>query len=355
MEKKKFIFYFLNIDDVHFTKDIIIIPYVMKKYFNFDVEIITVHEPKTYARNAKYTDNLKITQLGEDFGDKLAQTDVLMICGFYDWNINTIKLYKQVNPKGKIFLKLDLNRHWFANLDGNRAFIDNFRPCDLITVETGRLQRQMKYAWDLDTHLSPNGYYDFPKITETYEKENVILQVGRLDCPNKNADLLIKAFAEIHEKIPDWKLRFVGDYGDYFTSNLHQQLEKYPSLANRIEVLGLMDYEDAQREMKKAKILCLTSKVEASANVISEGLGNGCFIIASDVDGAEDVLYEKKLGEIYPINDLDALKLRLVKVCNHTMFEETLYEKAKSHAQGDLSWVKLCQVILEKLEHEEKS
>lgn len=92
-----FTFYWPNLDSSALTKDICLIPFILRKYFKYNSKIITF-EKNDFSDAKKYLDNLpiEIVSSDEEVNDYLINTDVLMLVGYYNFNISIIKKYKMV-------------------------------------------------------------------------------------------------------------------------------------------------------------------------------------------------------------------------------------------------------------------
>ena len=348
-EAKKFIFYFLGFDDVHFTKDIGILPYVMKKYYNYDSEIIVTREiESSYPSNERYTENMKVifAESEAKIDEIIATADVLMLCGLYNFNKSIILRYKAVNPTGKIYLKLDLNINWLMNLDKvvDNEFIETFKQCDLISIESRRLQSIINSRWGFDTVWIPNGFYDFfeSNFVDFTAKSNVILTVGRLGSHQKHSDLLFNTFLKIHNQIPEWNLVMVGNIEPWFQTYYDEIIATVPQIKDRVTLTGPLSYEETKKQYDEAKIFCLTSRWEGCANVLAESLGRGCYVISTDVDSSIDVLEYGEYGALVPSMESKLFQKRLLHVCqNETLMRETC-EKVQQYSRNELNWIKLC-------------
>jgi len=348
---KKFVLYFPWFDDIHFIKDIGIIPYVMQKYYDYDVEIITSGEKKSYSTNEQYTENMKVTSATSDaeVDEVIATADVLMLCGFYDFNQSVITRFKQLNPTGRIYLKLDLNIHWLMNLDKaiNDEFIQTFKKCDLISVESRRLLLFLNTRWGFDVVWIPNGFYDFfdSNLIDFTTKKNTILTVGRLGSYQKHSDLLLNVFLKIYEEIPDWNLVMVGSIEPWFQAYYDKITATIPQIKERITLTGSLSYEETKKQYDKAKIFCLTSRWEGCANVLAESLGRGCYVISTDVDSSIDVLEYGEYGVLVPTAESELLQKRLLHVCQNEPLMSEICEKAQQYTRNELSWITLCGKI----------
>jgi len=348
--RKKFIFYFPWFDDVHFTKDIGIIPFVMQKYYGYDVEIVTGVNKSEFPANEKYTENIKITfaDSQEKIEQAIVRADILMLCGIYDFNISLISKFKDLNPEGRIYLKFDLNSYWMMDLDKKSDFIQTLKTCDIISVENRRLQNMMMTRWGLHSLFIPNGFYDFFKssLINYDTKNNTILTVGRPGSRPKNSELLLNAFIKIHQEIPDWNLVMVGEVAPWFQNYYEQLIANNPELKKRITLTGSLSYEETKKRYDQAKIFCLTSTQEGSANVVPESLGRGCYVIITDVDSAIDAINYGEYGRLIPVNNEGYLQRALLKACLSKFLLKQVCKNAQIYARSDLDWITLCGQIV---------
>lgn len=117
----------------------------------------------------------------------LQKTDILMVIGYYDFNLRIIEKFKSIHPSGKVYLKLDLNRHWLSRIGFNEQNINLLNNCTLISVESKNLKKTIDSTWPIKVEHIPNGFYDFfnSNVVKYSDKENTILTVGRLGTYEK--------------------------------------------------------------------------------------------------------------------------------------------------------------------------
>lgn len=348
---KKFILYMPNMGNYLLTKDVGLIPFIMQKYEGYKSEILCYRISDEIYDNKIYLENLEVNSIKdeEDILTKLKNTDVLMMIGLYEYNIHMINTYKNINPLGKIYLKLDANIFWMSNINKtiNESLLSTLRRCDLITVESRRLQQLLSSIWRLKIEYIPNGYYDFTddQVIKYEYKKNTILFVGRVGAPEKNNRLLLEAFKNIENKISSWNIELVGGIEENFLLYLNNYLNENPNLKERIKLSEKLDKKELKERYKEAKIFCLTSSAEACANVLPESISNGCYLISSDVDGAIDIMDYGKFGKIIPVNDRIKLEEALVDTCcNEDMLKKNCLS-SQIYSKNNLSWIKICKEL----------
>lgn len=348
---KRFTFYFPSIANAHFTKDICIIPYVMQKYYGYKSSLLITMPYAYFPDNEKYLENLKIDFIEdeEQIDLELAKIDVLMLVGMHKFNLNMINRYKKINPNGTIYLKLDINEYWLNSIENDMedSTKDALKKCDVISTESRRIQYFLNITWGLGVKFIPNGYYDFynNKVVDYSVKENIILYAGRIGPYQKNNEMLLEAFINIKDQIKDWKLVFVGSMEDKFRNYLYEILNKNKDLYKQIIFMSEVNKDMLKGIYEQSKIFCLTSRYEACANVLSESVANGCYLITTDVDGAVDIIDYGKYGRLIPVGNVKKLEEALLEVCSDESMIKENFEKSQKYIKSTFNWINLCGEI----------
>jgi glycosyltransferase involved in cell wall biosynthesis len=134
-------------------------------------------------------------------------------------------VYKVINKKGLLYLKLDMGVREFKKLKKSlkhsffRALIKIILSLfDVITVETRSVYISLKKeptfaAVSNNIYYLPNGV-DVNKLSyltkDFDEKENIILHVGRIGSYQKGSEIILKAFMKVSKEFPNWKLILIG-------------------------------------------------------------------------------------------------------------------------------------------------
>ncbi len=346
--KKYFTLYWPGLQNFHLTKDVGLIPYIFQKHLNYEVSILC-------GKNEEHYDEIMTKNINLNFMDNedsvtllLQKTDILMLIGYYDFNLRMIEKFKAINPKGKIYLKLDLNINWLNGIGFNEKNINLLNNCTLISVESKNLKKIIDDTWPIKVQHIPNGFYDFfnSDIIEYSHKENIILTVGRLGTYEKATEIIMEAFKIASEKIGDWKLKLIGSIEPGFNEYINNYLSAYPEVRDKVIFTGpIYDRQLLMEEYKKSKVFCLTSRVEAFAQVFAEAAFNGNYIISSAVDGALDITADKKYGSIFPINDFEALSKELIAVCSDEIVLKEVCNNIQINTRDNFDWIKICEKI----------
>lgn len=162
------------------------------------------------------------------------------------------------------------------------------------------------------------------QITEIPVREKVIISVGRLE-KQKDFETLIKAFALIKNKYPEWCVKIFG-HGD-----MKEKLEKLiiqEKLENNVFLCGRTN--KPYYEMRKSSIFVLSSFYEGFPNVLCEAMYAGDLCVASDcVSGPRELIEDGKNGRIFSIGNVDELSNILEEFIKHENELDTMRKRAE--------------------------
>lgn len=129
------------------------------------------------------------------------------------------------------------------------------------------------------------------------EQINRIITVGRL-YPQKNQEMMIRAFAKMADKFPGWQLVIYGE------GPLRESLEL---LVDSLEMQGRVllpgRTEHVIEELRKSKIFCMSSDYEGMSNSMIEAICVGLPIISTKVSGTEELIKDGENGFLVGIGD----------------------------------------------------
>jgi starch synthase (maltosyl-transferring) len=136
----------------------------------------------------------------------------------------------------------------------------------------------------------------------------LVLSIGRLNIQKGLPDLLDAAEWVITRR-PDWHLVLVGDGPE--RNWLLARLAARPALAERVHWLGRRD--DVPALLKTADLLVLASLWEGMPNVVLEAMAARRAVVATAVEGSEELVIPGQTGWLIPPHDPDALGRTLLE------------------------------------------
>lgn len=158
-------------------------------------------------------------------------------------------------------------------------------------------------------------------------REKRIVSVGRL-YPQKNQQMLIKAFAKIADKYPEYRLVI---YGEGFLRKKLKELIIDLNLQDRVLLPGRSS--NVIEEVAKSEIFCLSSNFEGMSNAMIEAICVGTPVISTKVSGTDELIIDGKNGLLVEIGDIDGLTQAMNKLLSSKTLQRKFYqeEQAMSH------------------------
>lgn len=181
-------------------------------------------------------------------------------------------------------------------------------------------ERVGKKAVILPNSLNPN----FLRPRYEGERDKRIVSVGRLDA-NKNHEMMIRAFAKLMEKYPEYTLTIYGD-GELL-DHLHTTIGAL-NAEERIFLPGVIP--NVAEKIEKASLFLLTSYSEGVSNALIEAMALGLPVIATDVPsgGTVELIKHGENGWIIPVGDEKALTEAMDTILSDAALAEKLGEQA---------------------------
>lgn len=103
----------------------------------------------------------------------------------------------------------------------------------------------------------------------------------------KGMDLVVPAFAKVHQAIPDTRLLIVGDGS---LRSLMEKDVKENGLEDSVEFAGRQPQDVLQAYYDRIDILQMPSRSEGFGLTAIEGMARGCVVVAADTGGLPEVL-----------------------------------------------------------------
>ena len=181
--------------------------------------------------------------------------------------------------------------------------------CSVICV-SGKVRDQVVKgaAEPVNTAVVYNGVD--PGMFSPPERESdalVVLSVGNL-IPIKGHDLLLRAFAEIQDRLPGLSstpsLEIIGDGPE---RTRLQQLAQELSIGRRVHFRGRQSRREVADAMRRATLFALPSNYEGLGCVYLEAMSSGKAVIACQGQGIEEVIQPAVNGCLIEPGDLPAL------------------------------------------------
>jgi len=94
----------------------------------------------------------------------------------------------------------------------------------------------------------------------------------------------------------------------------------------RYRWIGQLSHKKTRQRLAQSRLLCITSKMEGSSNVLSEALASGVPVVAAKISGLMGTLGKDFIG-FFPVGDTKSLRRLLLRAENDSKF----YRRLKHH------------------------
>jgi glycosyltransferase involved in cell wall biosynthesis len=180
---------------------------------------------------------------------------------------------------------------------------DYLKRCDHVIVPSKSMLNILSevYEFNKPTTVVPTGVDLRPyqssdrnavRTRYPWRDDFVIISVGRL-APEKNWPTLLEAFAEVLVHHPHIRLVLIGDGPD---SRKLKRLSKRLGIADHVDFLGRLPFEDVPAHLKAADLFAFTSHTETQGLVTLEAMAAGLPVVAVDAAGTHDVVEHEVSG-----------------------------------------------------------
>ena len=167
-----------------------------------------------------------------------------------------------------------------------------------------------------------NTYLEKPEVFHS-NKINLLF-VGNL-LVAKGVDILLEAFALIHEENSDIGLIFVGD-GIEKNNLIERSIEL--GIKEKVFFYGKVSYEQIPVMMNFSDILILPSIEEGVGRVILEAMSMKLPVIASNVGGIPLVIDNDENGLLFEVGDINAIRSHVLFLISNKVYTDNMTSSA---------------------------
>jgi glycosyltransferase involved in cell wall biosynthesis len=160
--------------------------------------------------------------------------------------------------------------------------------------------------------------------TSSAERGKVVVAAGRLGR-QKGFDMLVQAWAGVHEVHPDWQLHIfgAGKWRDKLATMIAER-----GLGDVVTLRGIT--RDLDGEFAKASVFVLSSRKEGLPMVLLEAMGAGLPVVSFDCPtGPADVVDHGVNGLLVPAEDVPGLAAGLSRMIENAGQRETFGAAAR--------------------------
>ena len=129
-----------------------------------------------------------------------------------------------------------------------------------------------------------------------------------------------------------------------FKEKYKKFLKENPNITKYIDYIGeIEDRKELENYYKKSSVFCLTSRYESFGLVLVEAMSYGCYIVTTDFGFvAHDIVKNKKIGEICPIDNKNMLAKKISEYENR---KDSFMSERITFAKENFDWNKIVELI----------
>lgn len=233
------------------------------------------------------------------------------------------KIIFHFHPSNEKFLFEPYNQKLYKRL---------FSQADLILVLSEQWKKWLKEALGITEHVEVL-YNPCPKVNRREDRrENIILFAGTI-IPRKGYVDLIKAFAKIAKKHPDWKVVIAGNGEIENAKNIASEYD----VSNQIIFPGWINGKKKEETFQKASIYCLASDGEGFPMGMLDAWTYGIPCVVTPVGGIPDIVKDGINGLIFPVGDIDILASKLDNLISNKELREKIIKAADQYVNNTFS------------------
>jgi L-malate glycosyltransferase len=141
----------------------------------------------------------------------------------------------------------------------------------------------------------------------------------------------LQAFANIHESLPGWRLRFVGGDMGLKKNKAYKKMLKDESeifkVAEKVEWVEFTN--DVEKEYKQADVVLNFSESESFSMTCVEALYFGRPLIATDCGGPSEIIEHGVTGILVPNRNVEAMSKAIMELARDKQKQEVLGAAAR--------------------------
>lgn len=297
------------------------------------------------------------------------QINILNLFHFSWQSLLFATLYKKINPRGFVYLKMDSSRYsgvyeWERNFGGSpdpvsgsvsvRSLKERIKNWLIRKYFTGNVD-----LWSVEDDYTNHVYQDqfsflrgrlitvynghtadlpgAEDVRQFNDKEDIIITVGRLGAYQKGTELLLEAFRDI-AGTNNFELHLAGPAEPGFEDTMNIYFENNPMLRNRVFLHGNLERDELFRLYNRSRIMCMPSRFEGMALVFPEAMYYRNAVLTTPYVSPAGIIQEFRLGLVTGSAEPSRLADNLMMLIRDRSLMREMADNAHDFALKNFNW-----------------
>lgn len=246
------------------------------------------------------------------------------------WDERKTRLDEQSLP---MRLRHLISRPVLERIEGNV-----YKDADIVYTLSEHTAKRIQQRYDVDessieivqypidtSQFEPDG----PTVQDTSEESPTVLFVGRFNASRKNTPLLIRAFARVHQKVPEARLQLIGDEPS-------EDLEKLVSrlgIDDEVDFISHIPNKQLPAYYRSADVFVIPSHQEGLAIVGLEAMACGTPVVSTQCGGPEDYVVDGETGYLVSEHEAAALAEKIHQLLTDDELSDQLGSRAREEIE----------------------
>ncbi|HEX6124490.1 MAG TPA: glycosyltransferase family 4 protein, partial [Pyrinomonadaceae bacterium] len=177
----------------------------------------------------------------------------------------------------------------------------------------------------------------FPETSRIPHRGFRVVSIGNLD-PVKGFDILIRAAAIVAAQRPDVEFEIIGEDRSRSRRN-ERELRRLISEMEPSTKVVLSGWSDKIPEkLPNFDVFVSTSRTESFGAAIAEAMLCGVPVIATETEGAKEIISDPSLGRLVPVDSPRSLAAEIIELIDNEQTRAQLALNGRAHILANFSF-----------------
>lgn len=217
-----------------------------------------------------------------------------------------------------------------------------FKRADLVLLLAKKWETFFKEMYS-DVKVPTDVLYNACEMHEpiAFEKKKKLILFAGTIHGNKAPDLLLKAWAKLNKKYPDWHVSFLGSGNISY----YEEMAKELGVKESVNFTGYINGSEKESCFHDASIYCMCSYMEGFPMTVLEAWSHSIAVVTTPVGGLPDVIDDDNNCLTFSIGDFNELAEQLERLISDNILRKRLSIEGYQQAMQKFS----IEVIGDKL------